>query len=248
MKYKKIIKIAVLAIFLAIFLFSGYKVVSTLVSYKQSENVYSEIAKNAVTVKDISDEQAKTEAPISINFDLLKSQNKDIVGWLYLPGTEINYPVLKGDDNQEYINKMFNGQKNRAGSLFADYRLGNIENSYNYVIYGHSMKNDSMFGTLKDFLNQEYFNEHQVFYYLTPEKSYIIKVHSGFITPADSNAYKLNHNDESLAKYMAEAKKKSSFKSSVEYKDGDRIMTLSTCAYNYEDARYVVIGIIEELK
>ena len=258
MKLRKALRLILLLVCLCVFILSGYKIISLKMTEKKASDLYDSTFQKAVTVNTVSDagnfgtgtdapltEQLK--APISINFNLLQEQCDDIVGWLYSPGTPINYPVVKGKDNAEYLNKMFNGESNRAGSLFVDYRLDDIDNCRNYIIYGHNMKNNTMFGTLDLYKKQEYYEQHKVIYYLTPESEYAINVYAGFVTAADSDSYKMNRTEQELESYMANMKEWSTFNSGINYLAGDNIVTLSTCAYNYKDARYVLVGIIKKI-
>jgi sortase B len=180
---------------------------------------------------------------------VLKAQNEDVVGWLYSADTPINYPILRGGSNDEYLHTLLNGKYNKAGSLFADYRMEDtLEEAYNYIIYGHNMKNDTMFGTLTEYKKQAYYEAHREIYLLTPDKSYRLKPYSGFVTKAGSEIiYKLDHNWTSLERYMLTIKDRSTFKNDLEYINGQLVVTLSTCAYDYDDARYVLVCIVEEL-
>ena len=171
-----------------------------------------------------------------------------MVAWLYCEGTPINYPVAQGYDNNQYLRHLLSGKYNTAGTLFADYRNAVIGVDHNYVVYGHNMNNGTMFGSLVKYKQQSYYDEHPTMYLLTPDKTYCIELISGYVTSVTSDAYKLNFDsDELVDKYVAEAIKKSTFKSNAEYETGDRLITFSTCFYEYTNSRYVVAGLIEEI-
>ena len=158
-KTKKLVRIALIVLLLLIFSFSLYQIISTICHYSESEETYKDIVANVVTIKDADDineqEGEKLEqAPITVDFNALLSQNKDVVGWLYCENTPVNYPIVQSDDNDYYLRRMLNGKYNIAGTVFMDYRCRSDYSSLNTIIYGHNMKNDSMFGTFTDYKSQ----------------------------------------------------------------------------------------------
>lgn len=239
---KKIIRIIAIAICLAVFCFSLVKIINHINERNQAKSLYDDIVSDSVTVND--EASSEKEQVVTIDFEGMKKEYKDITGWIYSPNTKINYPVVKSKDNAEYLKTMPNGKYNSAGSIFADCRNGEFGQERNYIIYGHNMKNDSMFGSLSEYKKQAFYQAHPVIYYTTPEKEYELKVFAGFVTSSASECYIIDHTEESLAEYMANAKKKSTFKSDTEYNTGDNIVTLSTCSSDYKDARYVLIAIV----
>lgn len=249
---KKVIRITSAVICLAVFCFSLFKIITYFTQRKQANNFYEKVISNAVTVTNDdtqTDEinpstSTETSQILKVDFDLLKKEYKDITGWIYIPNTKINYPVVKSKDNAEYLKTMPNGKSNPAGSIFNDFRNGEFGQDRNYIIYGHNMKNDSMFGSLSEYKKQSFYEQHPIIYYMAPEKEYKLQVFAGFVTNADSDCYITHHTEETLAEYMKNAKQKSNFKTGVEYNTGDNIVTLSTCSSDYKDARYVLIAIV----
>lgn len=243
MKIKKLIRYISIFIFAAVFVFSGYKILIYFKTQKEAVDLYKNYeVKNSVSIPE------KTKEPdIEIDFNSLKKENDDIVGWIYSPDTVINYPVLQGENNNEYLYHLPNGKYNIAGSIFADYRNSEFGSDSNYIIYGHHMKNDSMFGTIYEYRSEEYYKKHPVIYYLTPEKSYKLELYSSFVAKADSSVFEINKTREDMDKYMKDIAKKSRFKSNTEYISGDKIVTLSTCTNISDDERFVLIGIIKEI-
>ena len=110
------------------------------------------------------------------------------------------------------------------------------------------MKNDSMFGTFTDYKSQGYYDEHPVLWLLTPEVNYKIELMAGYVTPSDSDAYSEFISHEELYEYIQEAKNKSTFSSPLTCSSEDRIVTLSTCSYEYDTARYVLVGKLSSLE
>lgn len=200
--------------------------------------------KSAETVAD----QAAAPLPIQVDFDALCAQNQDVVAWIYCPDTPINYPVVQSADNEYYLHRLLDGSKNAAGTLFMDYRNAADLSDWNSIIYGHNMNNDSMFGTLTDYRMQTYFEAHPEMFLLTPERNYAVKVFAGFTTPADAELYTLVCPDETdKSRLIEEWIRNSDFVSGNTPAAEERFVTFSTCSYEYNDARYVLIGVLKEL-
>lgn len=188
-------------------------------------------------------ESVQEEQCITIDFDQLLAQYPNAVGWLCCEGTPINYPVMQSNDNDYYLRRLPDGTYNTAGSLFADYRCGEIGETNNYIIYGHNMKNGTMFSSLTKYKSQSYYEEHPVLYLYTPNGNYKIELIAGFVSKPTGEAYNTNQTYEQILKYSSN----STFRSDVAQCEGDCYITLSTCSYEYENARYVVIGRLEEI-
>ena len=186
-----------------------------------------------------------SKSVLSVDFDKLKNKNQDVVAWLYSPGTVINYPVLQGSDNNQYLRTTLEGKRQTAGSIFIDYRNDKAFGDYNTIVYGHNMKNKSMFGSLSSYEKQSYYEKHPVMYLATPEKTYEIELIAGFKTTTESEIYTQPSNFEETKALYATAKNKSSFKASSEIQEGDRLITLSTCSNGEDNSRYVVVGKIK---
>lgn len=183
------------------------------------------------------------EQTFSIDFEHLMAKYPDVVGWLYCEGTPINYPVMQSDDNNYYLRRLPDGTYNIAGSLFADYRCGEIGKTNNYIIYGHNMKNGTMFSSLTKYKSQSYYDEHQVLFLFTPDANYKIELIAGFVSKPTGTVYNAEQTYEQVLQYCSQ----STFHADViPHKEGTYI-TLSTCSYEYENARYVVIGTLEEI-
>ena len=181
---------------------------------------------------------AQEEQTIAIDFDQLLAQYPNAVGWLYCEGTPINYPVMQSDDNDYYLRRLPNGTYNTAGSLFADYRCGKIGETNNYIIYGHNMKNGTMFSSLTKYKTPSYYDEHPVLYLYTPEGDYKIELIAGFVSKPTGEVYNTVLTYEQMLEFCSH----STFRSTITPCDAERYITLSTCSYEYENARYVVIG------
>ena len=185
---------------------------------------------------------------ISVDFTALQQTNADIVGWLYSPGTAINYPVVQGSDNAYYLTHSFEMNDNKCGCLFVDAENTKDYEDRNTIIHGHHMKNGSMFASLLQYQKQSYYNQHPVIFLLTPGENYEIDLFAGFTTSAVSSVYQKNFtSDENFRQLYYECMRRTTFNTNVDVTESSRIITLSTCDYSYDDARYVVMGIMKKI-
>ena len=242
---KKAIKIILIIICLCVFIFSAYNIYNYLAEEHANKKLNNELVEKAVVettnTNTIEDEYT---IPISVDFSTLKQENEDIIGWIYCENTPINYPVAQSNDNEYYLRRLANGEYNIAGSIFMDYRNSASLEDNNTIIYGHNMKNNTMFGSLQEYKSQEYYDNHKIMYYFTPEKNYMIKIFAGYTISVESDIYNLAVIDEKEIEGLIN---KSDFKSNVDIRQDDKIVTLSTCAYDYDGARYIVVGILQEI-
>lgn len=170
-----------------------------------------------------------------------------MVGWIYCPGTVIQYPVVQGEDNEHYLSRMIDGTYNSAGTIFLDCRCDGSFQSSNSILYGHNMQDDSMFGTLEYYEEQAYFAAHPVLYLLTPEVDYEVRLLAGLHVPLDDEIYETDWTEWDLQDYLRDIIERSDFDSGASYTDAERILTLSTCGAGSRDTRYVLIGAMTEL-
>ncbi len=184
-----------------------------------------------------------------INFKALKEVNPDVTGWIYSPDTTINYPVVQGDDNAYYLKHLADGTENRNGCPFLDVQNRPDFTDDNSIIYGHHMQNGTMFAGISWYEDQSYYDEHPVMYLMTPSATYRIELFSGYITTMDSSAYMQNFGSvREHTDWLKEVSGRSDFRANLEISAYDRVITLSTCAYRLENARYVLHGKLMELR
>lgn len=262
MKYKKKVKIVVLLLCLLVMAVSIYHICSYWQQEQASlcliDDLMDKVEKptDTQTATEESDmpkeafpqETPKEVAPIVVDFEELWKENCDVVGWLYCPDTVINYPIVQGDDNDYYLRRLLDGSDNIAGTLFIDTRNTGDFSDWNTVVYGHNMHNGTMFGTLTEYNSQEYYNAHPVMYLLTPLQNYKIEIIAGYVTSFDSEIYDIKNTIKERDTIVQTALDKKGFTSEVVITDNDRIITLSTCSYEYENARYVLLGVLREIK
>lgn len=189
----------------------------------------------------------------SFDFDPLLKINKDTKAWIKINNTNIDNPVVQASNNDHYLNRNFSGEKSRHGTLFFDYRdvISENGNSKNLVIYGHNMKDGSMFAGLLKYKNLNFYKENPTIDLTTLYKKSQYRVFSVFIVnanPKDDNGYVFNFlrnsftSDNEFANWIDEAKKRSLINTGMDVVAEDEILTLVTCAYDFNDARLVVMA------
>lgn len=264
-------RLLVMCAALAVFLYSGNQLLTYFLDNYRNDKQQQDLIEQAVVVLPPLTEQtrptqapgaeqegtettdpAPTEpverAPIYVDFETLQSQNPDVVGWIYCPDTNINYPIVQGDSNQAYLYRSHTGERNANGSIFLDFRNLRDFSDFNNIIYGHNMGVGEMFGTLKQFADQKFYEEHPVMWLLTPDKAFRLDLIAGMVTPSDSETYELFSYQEDLHERMEYALSHSSFDAGeVDISQITQVLTLSTCSYEYATARYVVIGSMVEI-
>ncbi len=181
------------------------------------------------------------QAPIIVDFEKLADINPDIAGWLFSENV-INEPVVWSTDNVFYMNHAPNKSYNVNGTIFMDSCMAKDLSDKNILMYGHNMRNGVRFGRLAKYKRQKYYDEHKVIYFMTPQGDYAIELIAGCVANADSEFYKQAETDVEMAERIARAKSKSTFDSIVDFESGDTIVTMSTCSYEADDARYLIIG------
>ena len=227
--------------------------------YKESSDLYNGI-KDEYTETGTDDpeisallsgvDHVKDEyAPIDVDSEKLQDQNTDYIGWIYVPKTDISYPVVKSADNTDYLHRDFNMQYSFPGTIFMDCRCKSGVLNHHSVLYGHNMNNGSMFAGLKSFRDQKYVDEHPVFWFITPKYKLLYKVFS----VCNSNPYNRTQygidgvdykNNEEFGKAIENMKKESVVKIQTDsIEDTDYIMSLSTCTGN-SSVRCIVHGVL----
>ena len=183
-----------------------------------------------------------------IDAESLKEMNNDYACWIYAPDSQIDYPVVHGTDNKYYLSHLFNGTDNSSGTLFMDYRnLADFQDP-NTLIYGHHMRNGSMFGMLTHYVKQAYFESHPLALVMTEKEIFLLEFFAGYTTTPDDSCYDIAISDEEdMAAFVKTARRKSDFNSATQVLNTDRLVTLSTCAYVFENARYILIGKVVEV-
>ena len=224
---------------IGIILVSGYKIGKTMWEYQVAKSAYTNISEKTAKV----DPKQFTGV---VDWKALKKVNPDVQGWLYQKGTVINYPVVQGTDNDTYLHTRFDKQWSGGGTLFVDCRMEKDFKGFNSIIYGHHMKDGSMFRSIRGYTKEDgYYDKHKTLELATPHGNYHLVVFSAFITKAtDEDTYKMTYGEAEKQAYIDRAWERSELpiiRDSVDVTKNDRLVTLSTCAYDYEEARYIVM-------
>ena len=239
-----------LIVAIAVFCYAAFNLYHIYTEYKKGTDEYNQIEEMAVTERDadsaeVAGPSAQIKPPIEVDFDKLKSVNEDVVGWIYVDALpDISYPIVKGKDNQTYLHQTYEKNYNFAGTIFVDYENSGDFSDCNTLVYGHNMKNGSMFGHLKKFREDDkLYKQDKYFWILTPERNYRYEIISAYTTGVNSDTYTLFKGPgEEFEKYLETIKGYSEIQTDdTDLTIKDRIVTLSTCTGN-ESTRFVVQG------
>ena len=232
-KYKEaILNLILYIILLSILIYSGIKIFKWYKD-KTNNNKIVEQIKSTVIVEGKNEGENKEE--YTVNFNKLKEQNNETIAWLKVSNTNVEYPVVKGTNNSFYLNHSFDKSNNSAGWIFADYRNKFDNTDKNIIIYGHNMRDSSMFGSMKNILNSDWYENEKntdITLYTENEKC-IYKVFSIYKIENEDYYIKTElKNDNEFEKFIKTLKKRSIKDFSVDVSKDDDILTLSTCANN----------------
>ena len=176
-----------------------------------------------------------------INLAALREANPDVVGWIRIPDTKIDYPLMQGEDNDFYLKHTWDKQPNSVGSIFLEHLNSSDLTDYNTIVYGHNMKNGLMFGDLPDFSIQKHWQTHPYVYLLTDAGVYRYEIFAFYLAEVDSLTYSMNPaQDITKTDFLNLAMEKNRIQTGIEPALTDRILTLSTCSGGSYANRYVV--------
>lgn len=268
---KKILPIALICLFGGIFVFSGVMLFRSLAEYRKENAEQSRIEQDFLVwsppevtqstsassapaestsessssvpeTAELTSEPVPETAPgFSVDWQALSRVNPDVVGWIWIPDTGVNYPVLLGDDNAQYLYSTLEGEYARFGSIFADYRTDSPFLDKNTVVYGHNGGYGVKFGCLTDYLDPGFFDDHRTLFILTPEGNIEYRVYSAYVTKSTGNPYTLSFDsDTAFESFLDRTVADSAVPSELLPGADDKILTLSTCTNNARDERFVV--------
>ena len=204
---------------------------------------------NTIEIDETQITPEKTERMLQI--EELSKENSDIVGWIEIEGTNINYPVLQGEDNNFYMNRNFQKEESVYGSLFLDADFDWNNPSSNLLIYGHNIQDGSMFHNLLNYADEEYYKEHPNIRFTTAEEDATYEIIAAFRSrvyyKSEQDVFRYYYfvNPESKEEYdefVENAKEASLYDTGKTAEYGDQLITLSTCSYHTEDGRFAVVG------
>lgn len=252
---EKICRIIFVIAFL-VFVLSAWKMYSIQKEYQTGKEEYQELSQyvQTITVKREMPEETgaqkreENENILQIDFKKLKEMNPDFIGWIYAEDLGVSYPIVKGTDNEYYLHRTFEGQYNGSGCIFADYASAGDFSDYNTFLYGHNMKNGTMFGGLKKLLSEDgLYDENPYFFIYTEDYIYKYKIYSYYITPPDSDSYDSVETKQEYEDYIRRIIKKSAYDCNTQGSSDAGTVTLSTCSGSGENKqRFLVHGIMTE--
>ncbi len=237
----------IIVVLLGIIAFSGYKVISILSERVEGEKIYEQqdeyISVDRHETEETDFREFVKKAPnIYVNFEKLMEGNPDICGWIIFPNTRINYPIVKGKNNDYYLSHTSTKQKNSCGAIFMDMNSDREFNDAKTIIYGHRMNNGSMFENLLKYRDQKFYDVNPAGILLTPDGNYMLSIVSAKEIKDDLKYYRTGfvHDDE----YQEEIDilTSGSFIQCTDSADReDRILMLSTCVKGSSSKRFIVI-------
>lgn len=256
-----VISIIIIIVCLGVFSVSAYKLYGILKEYKTASDQYSVLAtliprinhtdeteeESSQDVTEESTEEVIVPGPVFMDgvdwkslYDTMYGINSDYQGWIYISDSKINYPVAQGTDNEYYLTHTFYKEEVFSASLFVDYRVENGIDGKNAIIYGHNMKDGSMFAGLKKFRDESFRKRHLSFSIYTSTGAYEYKIFASYTTSPESQTYTVSFDsDESFMNYIQMVESWSDVDYGVDVAADDQIVTLSTCVNNNQD-RYVI--------
>ncbi len=236
---KKIIRNVILAVCIIAFVISAAFLIKFFVDRHNSQQIYNEL-ENKTTEAPVTEEIKKPD------YSAIVEQNPETVGWIKIPDTNINFPVLQTVDNDYYMNHNFEGKSEYRGAIFMDYRNNAVDLDANTIIYGHNAYDGTVFSDISKYDDIEFYKKHPVVEFNTLESYNKWKIYAVFITnqvASEDNGYIFNFiyphmEGENFNGYISEINKRTLYYTGVDIKDGDRILTLSSCTRNLDLSNY----------
>ena len=229
----------------------GTKQVVQNTSEEVQENVEPESKENGETISIENTEKLNEETERMLQVKELQAQNADIVGWLEIENTNINYPVLQGTDNSYYMTHNYKKENSKNGSIFLDANYNWNIPSNNLLIYGHNLGNGMMFQELLKYEKESFYQEHPAIRFTTAEEDAEYEIISVFKSrvyyKSEKNVFRYYYfinskSEEEYNQFVKNAKNASLYSIDATANYGDQLITLSTCSYYVEDGRFAVVG------
>lgn len=234
----------ILVIAIVVFAVSAYKLYGIFSEYNKGDKEYQKMQDLVINTEKKDDTKEET---FSVDFEKLLEMNSDVVGWIrFDEPSEINYPVVQGRDNEEYLKRTFEANTNKLGTLFVDVNNPGDFSGRNTFIYGHNMKNGSMFAQLLKYKDDSFYKEHPYFYIYTPDgKVRTYEIFSAGVVKDTSDSYIMDYADDAAFQtYIDYIKQQSAYPTSAEVTTASKIVSLSTCTNVRDDERFLVHGVM----
>jgi len=221
----------------------GWNLYQEMMPRIKAEQGYDMI--RAMAFSDVNLESEAQESRVLPDFDALMAWNPDIRGWIWCPDTNIDYPVVQGSDNDYYLNHTTDRQKSIIGSIFIERKnRGDFQDDVT-VLYGHRIRGGRMFSELPSYKEQSYYEMHPIMYLYTPEANYRVNLFAGQLLNGIIGGFPLIFDsEEQRQEWIRQLMESSTFTGTIKPEAGEQIIALCTCSYEYQNARYVVYGVL----
>lgn len=237
-----IISTLILIVALIVFAVSAFQLFRIYKGYKDGDDEYQELEQIAISVEKEEDEEERWK----VDFDALREINPDVVAWIRFDEPSIiNYPVVQGADNDEYLYKTFRGYDNTVGTIFVNASNSPDFTDKNTIVYGHYMYNGTMFNDLEKYKDEEFYKQYPFFYIYTPDGAEIkYQIYSAGQVKDTSESYTYQFADDATFQHFIETTKAASwYDTGIVPTVDDQIVTLSTCTRQNNDNRTVIQGV-----
>ena len=210
-------------------IFSGIKILNWIKENKQNKDIIEDIVES-VTI----DEELDNIDKYNVDFESLKQKNSDTVAWLKVENTNIEFPIVQANNNSYYLTHNFDKKYNVAGWIFADYKNKLDGTDRNIVVYGHNMRNNSMFGSLKDVITEEWYNneENKYITFVTENDYQTYQVFSVYQIKTEDYYIQTEFKSNEFTEFIDTITKRSKKNFGINVSKEDTILTLSTCSNN----------------
>ena len=254
MKKRKIIALICLGLGLACGAIGIYKYIEEKNSGKEYEKLQQEVVKEEPKLVEEPEPEPVSKVEIPIDFAALQQQNPDVYAWIQVPGTEVDYPILQSsNDNTYYLNHTIDGEEKKEGAIFTEnYNTKTFEDP-NTVIYGHDMKNGSMFQSIHKYMDRSFFDNNRDIVIYMPDQILHYKIFAAYLT--DNRHLLMNYNFSSKDEYQQYLSSIFSMRdmnafidTSTEVTTEDKIITLSTCYAGISTQRYLVQAVLVSIE
>lgn len=234
---------------LLVFLAAAGKLFGAYLKYQKGDVSYEKLQEYVQEPEEEESPESEKEKEepknryLEIDFAGLKAVNPDVIAWIQIPALDISYPVVQGKDNAYYLHHLFSGESNINGSIFVDCHNQPDFTDQNTIVYGHNMKNGSMFGTLDKYQDKELFEQHPEFYLYLPDKILKYRIFSCYAGRTGSEGYRYHFPEaEDFQTFLDTVSSYRDYDTGTELSATDRIVTLSTCVNSRRNYRYLVHG------
>ncbi|MCD7808909.1 MAG: class B sortase [Erysipelotrichaceae bacterium] len=235
-----------LVICVCVFCYSAYQLISIYLNYKDIEDQTTELIDTYVQESDEEDDLAAMALSRTIDFDALLERNEDVIGWIYIPDSNIDEPILKGENNDTYIRTSIDHESLTAGCIFVEETNSDDYSDDMTIIYGHNMRNGSRFHDIRYYEDEEYYYEHQIVYiYNLDGNINIYEIFSAKVVDPDDECYTTVIND--YVAYVEAAQSNAQMTSKIDTSEQKPLIMLSTCWSQTNTKRNIVFAYLTEV-